>query len=52
LSVRSSSRTSGVTGGIADEGEANFTAWLSCAGGSPPNAYSGWLFLYGELARA
>jgi len=38
--------------GIADEGEANFTAWLSCAGGSPPNAYSGWLFLYGELAGA
>ena len=38
--------------GIADEGEANFTAWLSCAGGSPPNAYSGWLFLYSELARA
>ena len=38
--------------GIADEGEANFTAWLSCAAGSPPNAYSGWLFLYGALARA
>jgi hypothetical protein len=38
--------------GIADEGEANFTAWLSCVGGSPPNAYSGWLFLYAELARA
>jgi hypothetical protein len=38
--------------GIADEGEANFTAWLSCVRGSPPNAYSGWLFLYAELARA
>jgi len=38
--------------GIADEGEANFAGWLSCARGSPPNAYSGWLFLYGELARA
>ena len=38
--------------GIADEGEANFTAWLSCVRGSAPNAYSGWLFLYGELARA
>jgi hypothetical protein len=37
--------------GIADEGEANFTGWLACARGSPPNAYSGWLFLYGELAR-
>jgi hypothetical protein len=38
--------------GIADEGEANFTAWLSCARGAPPSAYSGWLFLYGELAAA
>jgi hypothetical protein len=38
--------------GIADEGEANFTAWLSCARGAPPAAYSGWLFLYGELAGA
>ena len=38
--------------GIADEGEANFTAWLSCARGAPPNAYSGWLSLYGELAGA
>jgi Protein of unknown function (DUF3810) len=38
--------------GIADEGEANFVAWLSCVGGSPPNEYSGWLFMYGELAGA
>ena len=38
--------------GIADEGEANFTAWLACVRGSPPNAYSGWLSLYGQLARA
>jgi len=38
--------------GIADEGEANFTAWRSCVSGTPPHAYSGWLFLYGELARA
>lgn len=38
--------------GIADEGEANFIAWRSCVGGSSPNAYSGWLFLYAELARA
>jgi hypothetical protein len=37
--------------GIADEGEANFTGWLACVRGSAPNAYSGWLFLYGELAR-
>jgi hypothetical protein len=38
--------------GIADEGEANFTAWRACVYGSPGNAYSGWLFLYNELARA
>jgi uncharacterized protein DUF3810 len=38
--------------GITDEGEANFTAWLSCARGAPAAAYSGWLFLYGELAGA
>ena len=38
--------------GIADEGEANFAAWLSCARGSPPNEYSGWLFLYTEFAGA
>lgn len=38
--------------GIADEGEANFAGWLACMRGSPANQYSGWLFLYGELARA
>lgn len=38
--------------GIADEGEANLTAWRSCLGGSSATAYSGWLFLYNELARA
>jgi uncharacterized protein DUF3810 len=38
--------------GIADEGEANFTAWRSCVSGPAPVAYSGWLFLYGELSRA
>jgi hypothetical protein len=38
--------------GIADEGEANFAAWLTCVRGSPSAEYSGWLFLYGELARA
>jgi hypothetical protein len=38
--------------GITDEGEANFTAWLTCARGAPANAYSGWLFLYSELAGA
>jgi hypothetical protein len=38
--------------GIADEGEANFIAWLACLRGSTAHQYSGWLFLYGELARA
>jgi hypothetical protein len=38
--------------GIADEGEANYTAWRSCVTGSTADAYSGWLFLYGELSRA
>ena len=38
--------------GIADEGDANFTGWLACVRSTPPNAYSGWLFLYAELARA
>ncbi len=38
--------------GIADEGEANFTGWLACIRGSDADAYSGWLFLYAELARA
>jgi hypothetical protein len=38
--------------GITDEGEANFAGWLSCLRASPPIAYSGWLFLYSELARA
>jgi hypothetical protein len=38
--------------GIADEGEANFAGWLTCVRGSIADQYSGWLFLYGELARA
>jgi len=38
--------------GIADEGEANFVGWLSCVRGSVRDQYSGWLFLYGELAGA
>ena len=38
--------------GIADEGEANFVGWLTCRRGSPAEQYSGWLFLYQELARA
>lgn len=35
--------------GITDEGEANFVGWLTCVGGSVPNRYSGWLFLYSEV---
>ena len=38
--------------GIADEGEANFVGWLTCRRGSASDEYSGWLFLYQELARA
>jgi len=38
--------------GIADEGDANFTAWLTCLRGSPAHQYSGWLFLYDEVAGA
>jgi hypothetical protein len=35
--------------GLADEGEANFAAWLTCLRGTPAHQYSGWLFAYGEL---
>ena len=38
--------------GIADEGEANFVAWLACVRGSNGDRYSASLFLYGELARS
>ena len=38
--------------GIADEGEANFVGWLACVRASPAAQYSGWLFLYRELAQA
>jgi hypothetical protein len=38
--------------GIADEGEANFVGWLACLRASPAAQYSGWLFLYAELAQA
>lgn len=36
--------------GYADEGEANFVGWLTCLRGDEAQQYSGWLFLYGELA--
>ena len=35
--------------GVADEGEANFIAWLACVYGSAAHRYSGWLFLYQEV---
>jgi hypothetical protein len=38
--------------GFADESEANFVGWLTCLRGSADDQYSGWLFLYGELALA
>jgi uncharacterized protein DUF3810 len=38
--------------GLADEGDANFVGWLACMRASPPSQYSGWLFLYSELAAA
>ncbi len=38
--------------GIANEGDANFVGWIACMNGSTAQQYSGWLFIYGELARA
>src|SRR4029077_11197527 len=35
--------------GFADEGEANFVGWLTCARAGAPAQYSGWLFMYGQL---
>jgi hypothetical protein len=36
--------------GFADESEANFIGWLACIHGSDAEQYSGWLYLYSELA--
>lgn len=36
--------------GLADEGDANFLAWLTCLRGNLAHQYSGWLSLYGEVA--
>jgi hypothetical protein len=36
--------------GFVDEGEANFVGWLTCMKAAEPARYSGWLFLYGEVA--
>src|SRR5579871_1753877 len=38
--------------GLADESAASFAGWLACLHGSPADQYSGWLFLYEELAAA
>ena len=36
--------------GYADEAEANFVGWLTCVRGSVQMQYSGWLFLYWQIA--
>ena len=36
--------------GFTNEGEANFLGWLTCVRGAPLDQYSGWLFLYDEVA--
>lgn len=36
--------------GFAAEGDANFVGWLTCLHGSVGDQYSGWLFLYSEVA--
>jgi hypothetical protein len=38
--------------GFADEGEAEFIAWLACVKGDVQTQYSGWLQLYPHLAVA
>ena len=36
--------------GYANEAEANFVGWLTCVRGSVQMQYSGWLFLYWQIA--
>ena len=36
--------------GYANEAEANFIGWLTCVRGTVPMQYSGWLFLYWQVA--
>ena len=36
--------------GYANEAEANFIGWLTCVRGDVPSQYSGWLFLYWQIA--
>jgi hypothetical protein len=38
--------------GLADEGEANVSGWLTCLRGSTGHQYSGWLFMFEEIMRA
>jgi hypothetical protein len=38
--------------GFADEGDANFAGWLTCLRADTAAQYSGWLFLFGELANS
>jgi hypothetical protein len=38
--------------GYAEESEANFVAWLTCARGDALAQYSGWLALYAHLSNA
>jgi len=38
--------------GFANEGEANFIGWLTCLRADSRSQYSGWLFLYEEIASA
>ncbi len=38
--------------GLNDEGEASFLGWLSTLGAGEPARYSGWLFMYGQVARS
>ena len=35
--------------GYANESEASFVGWLTCVRAGEEHAYSGWLFLYGEV---
>lgn len=36
--------------GFADESEANFVGWLTCVRADEPSEYSGWLYLYWQIA--
>jgi hypothetical protein len=36
--------------GYADEAEANFAGWLTCIHADAPAQYSGWLYLYWQIA--